>query len=635
MTSAVSRRTFLAGAGATGVGASIGLAPGIASAGSSTAATIIKNAKVFVGDRKNTIDTGIAVGKDGRILATGRSSDMYAYQGKNTQVVNAQGGTVMAGLQDGHCHPMYAGLGSLNPSLDDAEITVPDLQAYLTSLLEASVDQEPDGWLQVQYWNPVGLLPQGTVADKKYLDSLDTARPILLSGSDGHNSWVNSRALHIAGVDKNTPDPTGGKIVRDGTGEPTGLLKDTAQGLVSRFIPDPTWEETLDSFQWAFDQLAAGGVTSVLDAWVEPWQLGAYAELAASGRFSQRIRPALLVSRERVSDSAGAVDWARRKAAKFAGIPNITMGTIKVFMDGVIEYPSQTAALLEPYLKDGVPSDYYGELYVKSRAMGRLATAFDAAGWQVHAHAIGDAAVRAALDGYETALRRNGARDNRHTIAHLQLVHPDDYARFAELSVIPDMQLQWASRNVWTMAALRPYIGQERHKRMYPAKSLIDAGARMAGGSDWPVDPLYPWNQVQTAIDRIGLYGEGRPLHRAQGISRLQSLRMHTSGTAFQLHQERTTGTLKQGKQADLVLLDKDVTTCDVSEIKDALPQLTMVGGKVVYDASSTAGRSTRRRAELAAKAAEVGGAGRLSHAALAKGLSRHSGCPCTTGAKH
>jgi predicted amidohydrolase YtcJ len=304
-------------------------------------------------------------------------------------------------------------------------------------------------------------------------------------------------------------------------------------------------------------------------------------------------------------------------------------------MDGVIEYPSQTAALVEPYLEDGSPSDYYGELYIKSRAMGRLATVFDAADWQVHAHAIGDAAARAALDGYETAQRRNGARGNRHTIAHLQLVHPDDYGRFAELDVIPDMQLQWASRNVWTMGALRPYIGRERHKRMYPAKSLIDAGARLAGGSDWPVDPLYPWNQVQTAIDRLGLYGEGRPLHASQGISRRQSLRMHTTGTAYQLHQDRTTGTLERGKLADLVMLDKDVTTCDIAEIKDALPQLTMVGGQVVFDAASAAGRQTRRRSELVAKAAEVGAAGRLSHAAMANGLSRHSGCPCTAGSKH
>ena len=633
MTSSVSRRSFLAGAGAAGVGAAATLAPGIAAAASGTASTIIYNARVFVGDRRNTIDSAIAIGRNGRILATSDYGRMSEYRGKNTQLVNAGGATVMAGLQDGHVHPMYAGLGSLNPSLDDAEISIPDLQAYLTALLEASVDQEPDGWLVVQYWNPVGLLPQGTVADKKYLDSLPTARPIALSGSDGHNTWVNSRALQIAGIDQNTPDPSGGVIVRDRTGEATGLLKDTAQELVRPYFPEPTWEEMLGSFEWAFDQMAAGGVTSVFDAWVEPWQLGAYAELIAAGRISQRIRPGLLVPEALLSDPAAALAWAKRKATKFAGIPRVTFGSVKVFMDGVIEYPSQTAALIDPYLdENGDPTDYRGELYIKRRAMGRLSTAFDAAGWQVHAHAIGDLAVRTALDGYEIARRRNGARGNRHTIAHLQLVHPDDYDRFAALDVIPDMQLQWASRNVWTMEALRPYIGAARHKRMYPANSLLQAGARLAGGSDWPVDPLYPWNQVQTAIDRYGLYGEVRPLHIRQGISRLQSLLMHTSGTAYQLHQEKTTGTLQAGKKADLVMLDRDITTCDVSEIHLATPQLTMVGGEAVFDASSASGRATSRRAQRAAKAAEIGSAGRLSHAAITGGLTRHSGCPCTAG---
>ncbi len=299
----------------------------------------------------------------------------------------------------------------------------------------------------------------------------------------------------------------------------------------------------------------------------------------------------------------------------------------------MIEYPAQTAALLEPYLDgNGVPTDNYGDLYLTGDTLGGLATVLDRAGWQVHAHAIGDAAVRAALDGYQIARRANGRRNNRHTIAHLQLVHPDDYRRFARLGVIPDMQLQWATRNVWTMEALLPFIGPERHARMYPARSMLKAGARLAGGSDWPVDPLFPWNQVQSAIDRFGLYGEGEPLYPEEGLTRLQSLRMHTHASAFQLHQERITGTVEPGKYADLVMLDRDITTCPVSEIHQATPQLTMVAGNPTFDIGTTSGRATARSMTTRAAAADVIGRGRLSHDNLP---GRAKGCPCTAGGRH
>ena len=252
----------------------------------------------------------------------------------------------------------------------------------------------------------------------------------------------------------------------------------------------------------------------------------------------------------------------------------------------------------------------------------------------MHTHAIGDGAVRAALDGFEIARNANGNKRKRHTIAHLQLVHPKDYSRFAELNVVPDMQLQWATRNVWTMEALKPFIGRKRWERMYPAKSMLDAGAPLAGGSDWPVDPLYPWNQVQTAIDRLGLYGEGAPLGAHEGISRRQSLRMHTRGTAYQLHQQKRTGTVEVGKFADLVVLDRDVTTIPVSEIKDAVPQLTLVGGKATFDISTSTGRKTVRSMTSAAAAKKIvsEGQGRLRHDEFG---GRHKGCPCTAGGDH
>ncbi len=639
MSQDISRRLFLGGLGAAGAGAAVGLSPAAAGAaaprrgGCNRAATIIRNARVFVGDSRGTVAEAIAVGANGRVLGVGGYQSLKRFRTSTTEIVDGNGGTVLSGVQDGHAHPMYAGLRAMNPSLEDAELTGAEVQGLVSTFLQDPMyGAEPDSWLVVEGWNPAGT-PADTLPNKSILDSLPTARPVALNGSDGHNLWVNSRALSIAGIDANTPDPTGGEIVRDKSGEPTGVLKDEAQGLVRQYIPEATPEQMYTAFQWAYAQMAAGGITSILDAWVDDWQLDFYAALASNGDLLQRVVPALMIPTEAVSDPTSVLEWARDLATSYGSTPNMSFGTVKVFMDGVIEYPAQTAALVDPYLDaDGVPTDNYGSLYVDGETLGRFATVFDKAGWQVHTHAIGDGAVRAALDGFQIARRTNGPRGNRHTIAHLQLVHPDDYGRFKQLDVVPDMQLQWATRNVWTMEALLPFIGAERHARMYPAKSMLNAGARLAGGSDWPVDPLYPWNQVQTAIDRFGIYGEDEPLNPDQGISRRQSLRMHTAGTAYQLHQDRTTGTLEVGKQADLVLLDRDITRGPVSQINEATPQLTMLAGKRTFDIGTSSGKAVVRSAALTAAAAKVTGRGRLNHGDLKVG--RHAGCPCTAGAR-
>jgi predicted amidohydrolase YtcJ len=626
----LSRRHFLGAATATGAAAAATVVPGLtqsASAAGNKAATIIRNARVFVGDDANTMADAVAIGTDGRVLAVGTNRQVAAYSGYGTEVVDAKGGTVMSGIHDGHVHPMYAGLRALNPSLEDAELTAAEVQDLVaTFLADPAFGSEPDAWLTVEAWNPAGT-PSDSLPHKDILDSLATSRPIALSGSDGHNTWVNSKALQIAGVDRNTPDPTGGEIVRDNNGEPTGVLKDAAQGLVTQYIPEPTPEVMYDAFVSAFAQMAAGGITTILDAWVEPWQLDFYAAMADNGHLTTRTFPALLAADRNVNHPHRYLAKVKELAATYGAVPNLHFGNIKIFMDGVIEYPAQTAALLKPYLDaDGNPTDNLGDLYFDAEALGRFTRVFDAAGWQVHTHAIGDGAVRAALDGFEIARRANGNRRKRHTIAHLQLVHPKDYGRFAELNVVPTMQLQWATRNVWTMEALLPFIGEKRHARMYPAKSMLDAGAPLAGGSDWPVDPLYPWNQVQTAIDRMGLYGEDSPLGIDEAISRRASLRMHTRGTAYQLHQDKRTGTVEVGKLADLVVLDRDVSSCPVSEIKDAVPQLTLVGGNATFDITTASGRSARRA--LDAAMATKGAVGRVRHDKLG---GRHNGCPCTT----
>ncbi|MFE3016979.1 amidohydrolase [Streptomyces sp. NPDC059256] len=626
MSPELSRRRLLVSAG--GLGAAAALAPATTASAVSwpkrhSAAYVVHNAKVLTGGNTTRTAEAIAVGRDGKVIATGPSGVIRKLVGRDTEVINASGGTVMNGIVDGHAHPLEAGARSLNPSLHHQEVTVPQLQEILKGFLADSASKEPDGWLVVEDWNPIGLLPTGTVPSLSILDALPTRRPIALIGNDGHNTWANRRALAIAGVTASTPDPAGGQIVHGPDGSPTGLLKDEAQGLVRRHIPEATEEQLLNACATTLAYAASQGITTFMDAVVGDWELKTYAALAASRRLPQRVVPALRLSADQAKDPAAALKYVKDLRKKYGGVNRLYFGTVKAFLDGVIEYPAQTAALLAPYLDEqGKPTGNRGDLYSTSAEFGRLATVLDRAGWQLHAHAIGDRAVRTALDGYEAAMRANGRRGNRHTVTHLQLVHPDDYKRFARLGVVACMQLQWATRNAWTLDALLPYIGKDRHRLLYPARSLERNGAFLSGGSDWPVDPLGSWNQIRTAIDRQGHDGTDGALYpEREALSRTSSLRMHTAGSAHQLRLEGITGSLTRGRAADLVILDRDVTRVPVREIGTTQVRLTLVNGKPVYEADSAAGKALR-----ASQA--VGAAARPASLQQVHG-DRHKACGC------
>ncbi|WP_407836752.1 amidohydrolase [Streptomyces sp. DSM 116496] len=637
--SALSRRGLLAAAGAAGAAGLLGAGPASAASapsapsagGRNSAALVIRNASVFTGvtgaGHRGPV-RAVAVGRDGKILATGTDAALRRYVGRDTEVVDARGTTVMSGIHDGHVHPLGAGERSLSPSLESAETTPAELLEILTGFLAdtGGAGAEPDGWLVVEDWNPVGLLPAGTAPHHSMLDALPTRRPVVLIGGDGHNLWANQRALDIAGITAATPDPVGGKVVKGADGKPTGVLKDDAQGLVRRLIPEHTRAELVAACAEVLGLAAASGVTTMMDALVGRHELELYQALSAAGRLPQRIVPAIRLDADQAKDPAGSLAYARGLRREFGGVRGLRFGMIKVFLDGVIEYPAQTAALLEPYLDgNGKPTANRGELYTSAADYGRLSAAFNRAGWQMHAHGLGDRAVRTALDGYAYARRVTGQRDARNAVAHLQLVDPADLRRFAQLGVAACMQLQWAARDTWTVEALLPYIGPERHRWLYPARSLEQAGARLTGGSDWPVDALQVWNQLRTAIDRQGAEGAGELYREKEALSRDTTLRMHTSGTAWQLRQEQLTGTVEPGKAADLVLLDRDVTRCPVADISGTGVRMTLVGGRVVHEADSAAGRAASARLARAAAA----GARPASYASVhgGDGKGRHHAC--------
>lgn len=625
MTTEVNRRAFLAGTGAVGVAGAFALSGATASARPSgdvagRARLAIIGGRVYSGTGRNDPSaTAVAVAADGTILAVGSDREIRHAVGGRTQVIDADGGTIMSGIHDGHMHPLGAAAQSLNPSLHNAVLTVAELQQTLQGFLDAQPDAGPDEWLQVTDWNPVGLVPAGTVADRSQLDALRTTRPIYLQGSDFHNSFVNSRALALAGVTAATPDPADGEIVRDANGVPTGLLKDDGQGAVRQVIPPPSEERLAVAYEQMGTFLLSRGVTSFLDAAAGPDSADTYASLQSRGILKQHVTPAFVLSAENSADTAGTVAFLEKIRRAHRHNPLLRITTTKMFVDGVMEFPAQTAALLTPYLDaNGRPTDNRGDLYITSRQYAKLAVALQRAGWQMHSHAIGDRAVRTALDAYEAAARDDRGRARRlgHTITHLELVHPTDIGRFAQWGVLASFELQWAVRNAFTLDALRPYIGEERFDRLYPSQSLAQAGAYLVGGSDWPVDPFNPFNQIATAIDRRDPHGDDpRVLGPHERLTRDQSLQMHTRGSARQLHAART-GTVEVGKVADLMVLDRDITVVPVDDIRSTEVMSTIIGGEVVYDAStSTAARARRAadgRAQAQATLAAVGAGSRV-----------------------
>jgi predicted amidohydrolase YtcJ len=625
-------RRHLLGAAATGAAAGALTTATGAPAGASTkpgstqAATVIKNARVWTGT--GTMAEAVAIGTDGRIMGVGTSRAMGKYVGNQTVVLSAAGRTVISGIHDGHVHPTAVVQYLIYPTLEDAQLTLAAMQSALNGFLASPSTVFRGDWLFVLGWNPVACPVDALPAVKQYLDELDnpTNRPIILRGSDGHNSFVNSRALEIAGIDDSTPNPSGGVIVRDAGGHATGVLVDTAQDLVMSAIPSLTAAEQLPWFGAISGYMASMGITSFQDAWVTPESLELYAMAGAQGLMRQRAQAMLLLPEEYFGNPAAGLAWAEGLAQAYAGTPWLSIRTIKIFLDGVMEFPAQTAALIDPYLAaDGTPTANRGNLYVDTATLSSIITVFDRAGWQVHMHAIGDRAVRTGLDAVAAARAANPGSAVRHTMAHLQLIDPADYGRFAALGVIPDFQLQWACSDYWTNEALHPYIGDDRYARLYPAHSVWSAGGALAGGSDWPVDPLAPWNQVATAVDRIGLGGlpssgaggTGLPLDPDQAIPLDVALAMHTRGTAHQMYQEARTGTVVVGKDADLQVLDVDATVVSTRKLALANVVRTFRAGATTWDSTGPDFQTTpAKRKQVEAAAAAAGAA--------------DNGCGCT-----
>ena len=546
---------------------------------------VLRNGKIYTADKARSIKQAVAF-KGNTVVAVGDDKDMAPVTGSATKVIDLGGRLVLPGLIDTHIHPIIGALNGAKCSLAGVKATIETLKPVIKDCL-AEDQGGADDWFEAAQLDNYGFS-----ATAKDVDTIETERPLALWGNDGHTVWVNSRGLALLGVTAETPDISGGKIARDDKGAPTGYFADRASIFVDEKIPSPSLEEKAALTAAELKRMSAYGITSLMDAFVTPAEAAVWRKLYDSGRLPMRVRTAIYLAdpnalfRPAANDSDAAV--ARLVQASKDGDVDpdfLRGGVIKVFADGVIEYPAQTAAMLEPYLDaEGKPTTHSGDLYFDPERFARLVEKLDAAGLTVHIHAIGDRAVRMSLDAFAAARKTNGDRDNRHQIAHLQLVDPADFPRFKELGVLADFQLEWAKREPATEGPIEPYLGPERYRYLYPAGSLHQAGATIIGGSDWDVSSYNPFRAFQTAVTRTGGKGQ-KPLNIEERIPLETAIDAYTINAAYAMKQDKITGSLEVGKRADLIVLDRDILTIDPETIQDTQVLATYLDGRLVHSA--------------------------------------------------
>jgi predicted amidohydrolase YtcJ len=570
-----------------------------------TAEVVYQHGAVYTVDQAGKVAQALAI-SGGKLVYVGSDAGAQPLIGKNTAVIDLAGRTVMPGLIDGHMHPVAAGMDLLKCNLNYSSLTLAQFRARIQSCLdERSKKDGPDSWLEVVNWFRYGMGAEAAGVDRKVLDSLKTQRPIIVHDSFGHSSLVNSRALALANVTKQTQDPVGGRIARDAAGAPTGILEDAAQESIGALLPKPTAADHVAGARAALSALRQQGVTTFLDAVGTDEDIEAFTTVEREGGLTARAHFAPLI---RPAD-AQTSDAARQAVAKLVATakkydqgairaaPSISVHQAKLFMDGVINAPANTGALLEPYLvnrgtaqapKFEPATRREPDVYFPVPVLKEILIDLGRNNIDPHLHTDGDWAVRAGLDSVKAMRAALPGHDVRPAFAHCELVDPADYARFAQLNVIPVLSFQWEKPASDTIDGVVDSLGPRRAQLVEPAGALAEKGARIAYGSDWPVDPLDEWFALQVGVTRKDRPGaapkySGR-LGKDPGLSQAAVLQAITLNAAYELHEDRYIGSFEIGKLADLIVLDRDVATVSPDRIAGTKVLRTVVGGHVVYD---------------------------------------------------
>jgi predicted amidohydrolase YtcJ len=544
---------------------------------------VLTGGAVYTVDAARSWAQAVAV-RGGRIVAVGSDAAMRPFVGPRTGVIDLRGRMVLPGFQDAHVHASGGGLERNQCDLSELH-SRPD---YLAAIRAYAAQRPEAAWITGGGWS-MDPFPGG-VPSKDDLDAAVPGRPVFLSNRDHHGAWVNSRALALAGVDAATPDPPDGRIERTAAGEPAGALHEGAMNLVQRVVPPPSLAEQVAGIVTGQRHLHALGVTAwqeaiVGDYAVVPDSFDAFREAERQGLLTARVTGALWWPR---SADLGYLDFLAERRS-LAGHGRFRATSVKIMQDGVCE--NFTAAMLAPYLDGhGHPAESDGTSFFGAEELKAAVTAIDARGFGVHVHAIGDRAVREALDAVAAARAANGATRGRHHIAHIQVVHPGDLPRFRALGVAANCQPLWACNEPQMTELTVPFLGPERTGWQYPFGSLAASGAQLCFGSDWPVSSANPLWEMHTAVNRTAPPGypyggpdSDEPFLPAERVSLPTAIAAFTIGSAYINSDEHDAGSVEAGKRADLVVLDRNLFAHPASDIGLAQVDLTLVDGAVVH----------------------------------------------------
>ncbi len=538
---------------------------------------IFFNAKVFTGVPEQPYAEAVAIRGD-KIVAVGSFADVQQAAGKGAEKIDLQGKSLLPGLIDSHIHPIFGGVTLISADVGERVQSIDELVAFAADARRTGKGMRGDvlyiSGMPLIFWSKTNEL-NASFNGGAYADV-----PVFLAGSDGHTGWANRTLRQRAGITKDflsrlSPEERA-HFGASNDGDPNGFVVDAGLAKLQSALPQPSLDQFFEGGRAAVRYLHSLGITAWLDAWAEPRILSTYKRLAASGDLTAHVAAFPVVNPQ--NDVTKELDTVVKLQKEYTGIPNLTIPGLKVFADGVLEYPSQTASLTKPYHNTGKS----GDLLFDPAWFAKMAIAADKAGLIIHVHALGDRAVKETLNGIEAARKANGNSGLPHTLTHIQLADPEDFPRFHQLGVVAALQLLWANAGPETIELVKPYLDPELYPWQYPARSLLDAGAIISGASDWFVSSPNVFEAIYQAETRKGLEGV---LDAAQCMPREAMLFAYTRNSAIALNQQNHIGSLAPGMQADLVLVDRDVLTVSPEELKDTKVLWTMVGGATVYHA--------------------------------------------------
>ena len=535
---------------------------------------VLTGGRIFTADAAKTWAEALAV-RGGRIVAVGGDRDVRPLVGHGTRVIALRGRTVTPGFGDSHVHPTHAGMARIRCELHDLRGKDADLDAVAV-YAAANPDVE---WITGGGWSlsdfPGGIPARGD------LDRICPDRPVFLTNRDGHDAWVNTEALVRAGIWKGTPDPADGRIARDEDGTPSGTLHEGAMDLVGRLVPPPTEADLRGAILESQRYLHSMGITNWQDASVTPADEAAYRALGDSGELTARVVGGLWWERSEGLEQIESL--VERRARGPAGRYRPT--SVKLMCDGIIE--NRTASMVEPYVDvHGHATDNRGKDFIDPEVLKQAVVRLDALGFQPHFHALGDRAVRQALDAVAAARLANGWSDTRPHLAHLQVVNPDDLPRFRSLGALANVQPLWAVLEDQMTELTLPVLGLVVSARQYSFRSLRRHGATLVMGSDWSVSTPDPFLQMEVAVNRVSpeARGSGDPFLPEERLELVDILTAATAGSAYAQHLDEA-GVLAVGRLADLAVLDRDPFDRQAGEIGETRVAGTFVEGVAVYEA--------------------------------------------------